>query len=111
LADLGVTGGTGSGIGDRLGAVSMLEPGAVSVLNEIFVFGMAPEVEAVGDDRVVLGLDNWAEEVDDDGRVALAEMLALGGLTVVGGAGGGVSVLVGTLSTGALALRIGCGCG
>ncbi len=114
-----MTGGTGGGIGDRLGAVSVLEPGAVSVLepgavsvlDKVFVFGMALEVEAIGDEGVVLGLDDWAEEVDDDGRVALAEVLALGGLTVVGGARGGVGVLVGTLSTGALALRVGCGCG
>ncbi len=104
-------GGAGGGVGDRLGAVSVLEPGAVSVLAEVFVFGMVPEVEAVGDDGVVLGFDDWADEVDDEGRAALAKVLALGGLTIVGGAESGVGILVGTLGTGALALRVGCGCG
>ncbi len=56
----------GGGEGDRLGAVSVLEPGAVSVLNEGLAFGTAPEVEAVGDDGVVLGLDDWADEVDEE---------------------------------------------
>jgi hypothetical protein len=79
-----MTGGAGGGVGDWPGAVSVLEPGAVSVLNEVFVFGMVP----LENDGVVLGLDDWADEVDDDGRVALAEVLALGGLTIVGGAGG-----------------------
>jgi len=103
--------GCGGGEGDQLGTVSVLEPGAVSVLDEVFVFGMAPEVEAVGDDGVVLGLDDWADKVDDEGRVALAEVLALGGLTVAEGAGGGVGVLVGTVGTGALGLMTGFGCG
>ncbi len=62
LADLGITGGAGGGvgggIGDPLGAVSVLEPGAVSVLDEVFVLGMAPEVVAVGEDGVVLGLED-----------------------------------------------------
>ncbi len=111
MADFGVTGGAGGGVGDRLGAVSVLEPGAVSVLDEVFVFGMAPEVVAVGDDGVELSLDDWADDVDDEGSIALAEVLALGGLTVAEGAGGGVSALVGTLSTGALALKAGCCCG
>ncbi len=81
------------------------------------VFGMAPEVEAVGNDRVVLGLEDWADDVDDDGNLALAEVLAFGGLTIVEGAGGGVRVLVesGVLvkvfGTGALIWRAGCGCG
>ena len=70
-----------------------------------------PEVEGVGDDEVVLGLDDWADEVDDEGRITLAEVLALGGLTVVEGAGGGVGVLVGTLSFVAFAWRVRCGCG
>jgi len=104
-------GGAGGGVGDRLGAVSVLEPGAVSVLDEVFVFGMVPEVEAVGDDGVVLGLDDWADKVDEEGRVALAEVLALGGLTVAECAGGGAGVLVEALGTGALTLMVGCGCG
>jgi len=112
-----VTGCACGGVGDRLGAVSVLEPGAESVLDEVFVFGMVPEVEAVGDDRVVLGLDDWADEVDDEGRVALVEVLALGGFTVAEGAGGGAGILIGTWGTGALtlmagalALMAGCGC-
>ncbi len=109
MADFGVTGGAGGGIGDLLGAVSVLEPGAVSVLDDVFVFGMAPEVVAVGDDGVVLGLKDWADEVDDEGGLALAEVLALGDFTV--GAGGGVGVLVGALGTYALALKTGCCCG
>ncbi len=109
LADFGVTGGTGCGIGDLLGAVSVLEPGAVSVLDEVFVLGMVPEVVAVGDDGVVLGLEDWAEDIDDEGSLALADVLALGGLTI--GAGGGVGAHVGALGTGALALKAGCCCG
>ncbi len=62
FADFGVTGGAGGcvggGIGDLLGAVSVVEPGAVSVLDEYFVLGMAPEVVAVGEDRVVLGFED-----------------------------------------------------
>jgi hypothetical protein len=89
----------------------VLEPGAVSVLDEVFVFRMAPEVVAVGNDGVVLGLDDWADNVDDEGSITLAEVLALGGLTVAEGARGGVSALVGTLGTGALALEASCSCG
>jgi hypothetical protein len=111
LADFGVTGGAGGGVGDLIGAVSVLEPGVVSVLDEVFVFRMAPEVVTVGNDVVVLGLDDWVDNVDDEGSIALAEVLALGGLTVAGGAGGGVGALVGTLGTGALALKAGCCCG
>jgi hypothetical protein len=112
FADFGVVaGGAAGGEGDWLGGVSVLELGAMSVLDEFLAFGTVPEVEAVGDDQVVLGLDDWADEVDDEGRFALAEVLALSGLTVVEGAGGGVGVLVGTLSFGAFAWRVGCGCG
>ncbi len=109
MADFGVTGGAGGGVGDLLGAVSVLEPGAISVLDEVFVFRMVPEVVAVGDDGVVLGLEDWADEVDDEGSLALAEVLALGGLTV--GAVGGVGALVGALGTCALALKASCCCG
>ena len=52
MADLGVTGGTGGGDGVRLGVADELD-----VVVVVFVFGIAPEVEAVGDDGVVLGLD------------------------------------------------------
>jgi hypothetical protein len=47
-----VTGNIGGGVGDQLGVVEEL--GVVVV---VFVFGIAPEVEAVGDNGVVLGLD------------------------------------------------------
>ncbi len=111
MADFGVTGsagrGVGGGIGDLLGAVSVLEPGAVSVLDEVFVLRMAPEVVAVGEDGVVLGLEDWFEDIVDEGSLALAELLALGGLTV--GAGGGVGALVGALVTDALTFKAG-GC-
>ncbi len=90
--------------------MSVLEPGAVSVLDEVFVLGMAPEVVAVGDDGVVLGLEDWADDVDDEGSIALAEVLALGGLTAAEGAGGGAGVLVETLGTSALTLMADCGC-
>ncbi len=73
----------------------------------VFVFGTTQEVEAVGDDGVVLGLDELADEVDEEGRAALAEVLALSGLTVIGGAGGRAGGAVGGLAEGALAL-IGC---
>ncbi len=105
--DLGVTGGAGGGVGDRLGAVEVL--GVVVVF---LVFGITPEVEAVGDDGVVLGFEELADEVDKEGRAALAEVLALGGLTIVGDAGGGAGGASGILAEGALALTgcDGCGC-
>ncbi len=62
MADFGDTGGAGGGVGvgvaDLLGAVLVLEPGVVSVLDEVFVLGMAPEVVTVGEDGVVLGLED-----------------------------------------------------
>ncbi len=69
-----------------------------------FVFGIVPEVEAVGDDGAVLGLDELAEDVDDEGRVALAEVLTFGALIVREGIGGGAGGAVGGLAEGALAL-------
>jgi hypothetical protein len=57
LVDFGVTGGAGGGVGggvgDLLGAVLVLEPGAVSVLDDV-----APKVVAVGKDGVLLGLED-----------------------------------------------------
>jgi hypothetical protein len=103
LADLGVTGGTGGGNGVRLGVADELD-----VVMVVFVFGIAPEVEAVGDDGVVLGFDELADDVDEEGRAALAEVLALGVLIVVEGVGGGAGGAVGGLAEGTLAL-IGCG--
>ncbi len=47
----------------------------------VFVFGIAPEVEAVGDNGVVLGLSELADDVDEEGNAALAVVLALGALT------------------------------
>ncbi len=61
---------------------------------KFFAFGTAPEVEAVGDEGVVLGLDDCADDVDKEGRVALAEVLALGGLIAIDGVGGGVGAFV-----------------
>ncbi len=99
------------GVGDRLGAVSVVEHAdrgvsAVLVLEEYFVLGMVPEVEGLGEDGVVLGLDEVFEEVVDEGNLARAEVLAFGGLTGIAGGctgvGAGVlaTVLVGTLGAG-----------
>jgi hypothetical protein len=68
--------------------------GAVSVLDEYLALGMVPEVDGLGDDGVVLGLEEVFDDVVDEGSLALAEVLAFGGLTVIaggctgGGAGG-----------------------
>jgi len=77
----------------------------VSVLDEYLALGTVPEVEGLGDDGVVLGLD---EEVVDEGSLALAEVLALGGLAVMaggctgGGAGGRATALEVALGAGRL---------
>jgi hypothetical protein len=95
-------GGAGAGVGgvgDRLGAVSVVEQrdlgvGAVSVLDEYLTLGTVPEVDGLGDDGVVLGLEELFDEVVDEGSLARAEVLAFGGLAVIaggwigGGAGG-----------------------
>ncbi len=91
-----MTGGTGGGDGDRLGVADEFDIVVVA-----FVFGIVPEVEAVGDDGAVLGLDELAEDVDDKGRVAL---LAFGALIVREGIGGRAGGAVGGLAEGALAL-------
>jgi hypothetical protein len=99
------------GVGDRLGAVSVVEHvdrgvGAVSLLDEYLAIGTVPEVEGLGDDRVLLGLDEVFEEVVDEGSLARAEVLAFGGLIISaggctgGGAGALVIVLVGALGAG-----------
>ena len=79
------------GVGDRLGAVSVdeypdLGVDAVSVLEVYLALGMVPEVDGLGDEGVVLGLEEVLEEVVEDRSLALAEVLALGGLilTAVG---------------------------
>ncbi len=53
---------------------------AVSVLEVYFALGAVPEVDGLGDEGVVLGLEEVFEEVVEDGSLALAEVLALGGL-------------------------------
>jgi hypothetical protein len=55
---------------------------AVSVLEVDLVLGAVPEVDGLGDEGVVLGLEELLEEVVEDGSLALAEVLALGGLTL-----------------------------
>jgi hypothetical protein len=91
----GGAGGGAGGVGDQLGAVSVVEQcdlgvGAVLVLDEYLALGTVPEVDGLGDDGVVLGLEELFDEVADDGRLARAEVLALGGLTVrAGGCTGG----------------------
>ncbi len=95
-------GGAGAGgVSERLGVVSVVEQcercvGAVSVLDKYLALGMVHEVDGLGDDRVVLGLDEVFDDVVDEGSLALAlaEVLAFGGLAVIaggctgGGAGG-----------------------
>ena len=55
---------------------------AVAVLEVYLVLGAVPEVDGLGEEVVVLGLDEVLEEVVDDGNRALTEVLALGGLTL-----------------------------
>ncbi len=67
-------------MGDRLGPVSVVEyvdrgVGAVSVLEVYLALGSVPEVDGLGDEGVVLGLEEVLEDV--------AEVLALGGLAVM----------------------------
>ena len=84
-------GGAGTGgVGERLGAESVVEQcergvGAVSVLDEYLALGTVPKVDGLGDDGVVLGLEGLLDDVVDEGSLALAEVLAFGGLTVTAG--------------------------
>ncbi len=55
---------------------------AVSVLEVYLALGAVLEVDGLGDEGVVLGLEEVSEEVVEDGSLALAEVLALGGLTM-----------------------------
>ncbi len=57
----------------------------MSVLDEYLALGTVPEVDGLGDNRVVLGLEEVFDEVVDEGSLALAEVLALGGFTVMAG--------------------------
>ncbi len=52
------------------------------MLEVYLALGTVPEVEALGDEGVVLGLEEMLEDVVEDGSLALAEVLALGGLTM-----------------------------
>ena len=66
----------------------------MSVLDEYLALGTVPEVDGLGDDGVVLGLEEVFDEFVDEGSLARAEVLAFGGLAVMaegctgGGAGG-----------------------
>ncbi len=56
------------GVGDLLGAVSIVDPvdrgvGAVSVLEEYLVLGTVPEVGGLGEDGVVLGFGEVFEKL------------------------------------------------
>ena len=55
---------------------------AVSVLEVYLVLGTVPEVDGLGDEGVVLGLEEVLEDVVEDGSLALAEVLALGSLAM-----------------------------
>ena len=57
----------------------------MSVLEVYLVLGAVPEVDGLGDEGVVLGLEEVLEDVAEEGSLALAEVLALGGLTVMAG--------------------------
>ena len=62
----------------------------MSVLEVYLVLGAVPEVDGLGDEGVVLGLEEVLEDVAEEGSLALAEVLALGGLAVtVAGCTGG----------------------
>ncbi len=64
--------------------------GAVSVLEVYLALGPVPEVDGLGDEGIVLGLEEVLEDVAEEGSLALAEVLALSGLavTAAGCAGG-----------------------
>ena len=55
------------------------------MLEVYLALGTVPEVDGLGDEGVVLGLDEVLEDVAEEGSLALAEVLALGGLTVTAG--------------------------
>ncbi len=80
------------------------------MLEVVLAFGTVPEVDGLGDEGVVLGLEELLEEVVEDGSLALADVLAFGGLVmIVAGCtgvgagdctGGRVLVLFGTVVIG-----------
>ena len=55
------------------------------MLEVYLAFGTVPEVDGLGEEGVVLGLEEVLEEVVEDGSLALAEVLALGGLILTAG--------------------------
>ncbi len=75
------------------------------MLEVYLVLGTVPEVDGFGDEVVVLDLEEVLEEVVEDGSLALADVLAFGGLVMTaagctgfgagGCAGGWVIALVG----------------
>ena len=52
------------------------------MLEVYLALGAVPEVDGLGDEGVVLGLEEVLEGVIEDGSLALAEVLALGRLTM-----------------------------
>ena len=52
------------------------------MLEVYLALGAVPEVDGLGDEGVVLGLEEVLEDVVEDGSLALAEVLARGGLTM-----------------------------
>ena len=52
------------------------------MLEVYLALGAVPEVDGLGDEGVVLGLEEVLEDVVEDGSLALAEVLALGGLAM-----------------------------
>jgi hypothetical protein len=84
--------------------------GAVSVLEEYLVLGTVPDVEGLGEDGVVLGLDEVFEGDVFEGSLARAEVLAFGSLTGMAGlgAGAGVGLMAVVLVAGVGALRTVC---
>ena len=75
------------------------------MLEVYLALGTVPEVDGLGDEGIVLGLEEVLEDVVEDGILALAEVLALGGLAMTaagcmvdcagGCTGGRVTVLIG----------------
>ena len=60
------------------------------MLEVYLALGAVPEVDGLGDEGVVLGLDELFEEVVEEGSLALAEVLAFGCLAAsTGGCTGG----------------------
>jgi hypothetical protein len=98
LADFGANFGVGDGAevckGDLLGVADNPEVDLAGI-----ILGTAPEVEAVGEEGVVLGLD---EDDDDEGRAALAEVLAFDVFIL---AVGTAAVVIGGLAEEALVCR------